>query len=77
MRTDRMKGIFFFRNFAETPKKDKVTVFQHHAMKARGKVKAKLHLFSASLQKRVCGTRRGGRNARIYDPTTTRKPEEC
>jgi len=75
--TVRMKGIFFFRNFEKAPKKDKVTAFQHHAMTAREKVKAKLHLFLTSLLKRVCGTRRGGRKARIYDPTTTRKAEEC
>ena len=75
--TVMMKGIFFFRNFAKAPKNDKVTVFQHHAMTMRGKVKAKLHLFLTSLLKRVCGTRSGVRNARIYDPTTTRKAEEC
>jgi hypothetical protein len=72
-----MKGIFSFRNFAKAPKKDKVTVFKHHAMTARGKVKAKFHLSLTSLLKRVRGTRRGGRNARKYDPTTTIRPEEC
>jgi hypothetical protein len=46
-------------------------------MMARGKMKAKLHIFLTSLLKRVCGTRRGGKNARKYYPTTTRKPEEC
>jgi hypothetical protein len=46
-------------------------------MMARGKVKAKLHIFLASLLKRVSGTRRGGKNARKYYPITTRKPEEC
>jgi len=75
--TVRMKGIFSFRNFAKASKKEKVTVFKHYAMAARGKVKAKLHLFLTSLLKRVRGTRRGGRNARKFDPTTTRKPEEC
>jgi hypothetical protein len=81
MRTDRqtfrIKEILSFRNFAKTPKKYKVTVFKHHAMTVRGKVKAKLHLFLTSLLKRVRGTRRGGRTARKYDPPTTRKPEEC
>jgi hypothetical protein len=71
-----MKGIFSFRKFAKAPKKYKLTVFKHHVMTARGKVKAKLHIFLTLLTKRVCRTRRGGRNARKYDPTTTRKPEK-
>jgi hypothetical protein len=75
--TVRIKGIFSFRYFAYVTKKYKATVFKHHTLTVRGEVKAKLHLFLTSLVKKVCGTRRGGRNPRKYDQNTTRKPEEC
>ena len=70
--TIRMKITASFRNFAKAPKKDKVTAFKHHAMKARGNVKAKIHLFLTLLLKSLCGNRSGRRNADI-----TRQPKEC